>query len=284
MVSVENDHLGGAAGLAARFDDAGEGVVALHEGDRSGGGAAAGQELARGADVGEVGAGAAPVLEEHPLGAGQPEDGVHRVLDGVDEARRALRVLFHADVEPHRRVEGGHLVEEEVGQLVPKRVPIGLGGEVAPLAAPAGHGADDAADELADGGLTPGRVEVAAEVLGDDDVRGHLGPELRHLDVFLLEDDLALLIADDGGAHLPLAGVVGIDSRFRVEALDGDAACSGFLPGGFRLRSIRSRPERVSGQIDGRHDSSFLPAQKRPSRGALGSNILQWCYRYNRAA
>ena len=41
MVGVEDHHLGGAAGLAAGLDDAGEGVEALHEGERSGGAAAA---------------------------------------------------------------------------------------------------------------------------------------------------------------------------------------------------------------------------------------------------
>jgi hypothetical protein len=33
VLGVEDDHLRGAAGLAARLDDAGEGVEALHEAD-----------------------------------------------------------------------------------------------------------------------------------------------------------------------------------------------------------------------------------------------------------
>ena len=41
VVDVEDDHLGGAAGLAAGLDDAGEGVEAAHEAERAGGGAAA---------------------------------------------------------------------------------------------------------------------------------------------------------------------------------------------------------------------------------------------------
>ena len=45
MVDVEDDHLGGAAGLAAGLDDAGEGVEAAHEAERAGGGAAAGEGL-----------------------------------------------------------------------------------------------------------------------------------------------------------------------------------------------------------------------------------------------
>ncbi len=43
MVDVEDDHLGGAARLAAGLDDAGEGVEALHEAERAAGGAAAGE-------------------------------------------------------------------------------------------------------------------------------------------------------------------------------------------------------------------------------------------------
>ena len=37
VVDVEDDHLGGAAGLAAGLDRAGDGVGAAHEGDRPGG-------------------------------------------------------------------------------------------------------------------------------------------------------------------------------------------------------------------------------------------------------
>ena len=51
MVDVEDDHLGGAARLAAGLDDAGEGVEAAHEAERAGGGAAAGERLVRAADA-----------------------------------------------------------------------------------------------------------------------------------------------------------------------------------------------------------------------------------------
>ena len=39
MVDIEDDHLGGAASLAAGLDDAGEGVEAFHEAERTAGGA-----------------------------------------------------------------------------------------------------------------------------------------------------------------------------------------------------------------------------------------------------
>ena len=84
-------------------------------------------------------------LEEHALGLGQGQDGVERVVDGVDEAGGALRVAIAgggeltsrasgvpvpvlrigvgleaiaADVEPDGRVEGDLLLDEEVGELV----------------------------------------------------------------------------------------------------------------------------------------------------------------------
>ena len=53
VVDVEDDHLGGAAGLAAGLDGAGRGVGAPHEADRAGGGAAALEQLLGGADAAE---------------------------------------------------------------------------------------------------------------------------------------------------------------------------------------------------------------------------------------
>src|SRR6185295_2715219 len=133
MVDVENDHLGRPAGLAAALDDAGEGVEALHEGDRTRSRAAAGQRLAGGTQLGEVAAGAGAVLEHHALGLGQGEDGAHGVFDRVDEAGRALGLRLDADVEPDRRVEAGVLVKKDVGQLGVVRPGVRLGGEVATL-------------------------------------------------------------------------------------------------------------------------------------------------------
>ena len=61
-----------------------------------------------------------------------------------------------ADVEPHRGVEGRHLVQEDVGQFGLEDLPILLGGEVAPLAPPLGDRARDAADHLLDRALPAG--------------------------------------------------------------------------------------------------------------------------------
>ena len=68
---------------------------------------------------------------------------------------------------------------------------------------PGGDRVDDPIDQLADARLALRRAEVAAEVLADDDVRGELAPEVRDLDVLLLEDELARLVADRRGPRAP---------------------------------------------------------------------------------
>ena len=90
-----------------------------------------------------------------------------------------------------------------------------LAGEVLLRARPAGDRVDHAADQLLDAALALGRAHLAAEVLRDDDVGGLLRPELRNLDVALLEDDLALLVADHRRADFPLDLVERIDARQR---------------------------------------------------------------------
>ena len=123
VVDVEDDHLGGAARLAARLDRAGRRVGAAHEAHRPRRGAAALEVLLRRADLREVHARARTALEDDPLFPVPVEDRVHRVVDREDEARaRLLRHALHADVEPHRRVERGALVHEHVLQLVTERL------------------------------------------------------------------------------------------------------------------------------------------------------------------
>ena len=58
MVDVEDDHFGGAAGLASGLDDAGEGVEAFHEAERAAGGAAAAEDFGGGTERGKICAGA----------------------------------------------------------------------------------------------------------------------------------------------------------------------------------------------------------------------------------
>ena len=125
---------------------------------------------------------------------------------GEDEAGRALRVLLEADVEPDRRVERRHLVEQDVGELVLEGVGVLGRGEVAALAAPAGDRAGHAPDHLLDGALALVRARAAAEVLLGDDVGGVLRPGRRELDAALLERRV-LGVADQGIADLPLDAI-----------------------------------------------------------------------------
>ena len=53
-----------------------------------------------------------------------------------DEARAALRALLEADVEPDRRVERGHLVQQDVRELVLEGARVLLGREVAAARGP----------------------------------------------------------------------------------------------------------------------------------------------------
>ena len=91
-----------------------------------------------------------PYLNSKRLGAGQVHDAFHRVIDGVNEAGRALRILvarsrmhhaachwipmpvlsrrkrlqpIAAHVEPHRRVEGHFLRQQHVRQFIVERRP-----------------------------------------------------------------------------------------------------------------------------------------------------------------
>ena len=168
-------------------------VGAAHEADRAGGVAALGELLLGGAQAREVDARARAAAEDDALAADPVEDRVHRVLDREDEAGAALRLLLEADVEPDRRVEGGVLVDQDRLQLGLEGLRLFLVGEVVALAAPGADRRDDAADHLLDARLALGRGHAAAEVLLRDDVGGGLAPELRELDVLLLE----------GGPSLP---------------------------------------------------------------------------------
>jgi hypothetical protein len=119
-------------------------------------------------------------------------------------------VRLDADVEPHRTVEGRLLMQQQVGELIAERVGVRRGCEVALRFTPAADRAHDAPDHLPDAVLTIGAAEGAAEVLRDDDVGGELRPSGRNLHIVLLEDDLALLVLDDGAAPLPLDALEGI--------------------------------------------------------------------------
>ena len=220
VVNVEDDHLGGAASLAARLDDAGEGVEPFHEADRPGGGAAAGEGLGGAAQVAEVGAGAGAPLEEHAFALGKVHDGFHAVVERLDEAGRALRPRRHTHVEPDRGVESDHLVEQQVGELVAEDGVVFSGGKVAAIPAPVGQGVGHAADQLAHARFALRSAAVAVEVFAGDDIGGGLRPIFGDLHVMLLEDNLALLVGDGGGALLPLHLIVGGNALAREQPME----------------------------------------------------------------
>src|SRR6202030_1746526 len=122
------------------------------------------------------------------------------------------------DVEPDRAVERRLLGDQQEAQLLGPVLGILVRREVVALDAPTGQGVDHAVDDLADAGLALGAAGGAAEVLLGDDVDGQLRPGAGDLDVLLLEDDLALLAGDRGGAPLPLHEVNGMAARRREVA------------------------------------------------------------------
>ena len=99
------------------------------------------------ANRGQIGARSRAPLEQHPLGLRQIENRFERIADGIDEARRALRVVLtrqellsyllgfveikavaarfrHAHVEPHRRIEARLLRQHQVRQLEAEILPV----------------------------------------------------------------------------------------------------------------------------------------------------------------
>src|ERR1700741_1860098 len=99
MVDVQDDHLGGAPGLAARLDHAGEGVETLHEAERTAGRAAAAEAFGGRTQRGKICTGAASPLEEHAFRLGERENGIERVFHRVDETGGELRRLVAGNAE-----------------------------------------------------------------------------------------------------------------------------------------------------------------------------------------
>ena len=182
-----------------------------------------GQLLLRGAQAREVDARARAAAEDDAFATNPVENRLHRVLDREDEAGRALRLLLEADVEPHRGVERGELIDEDRLQLRGEGLGLGLVREVATLDAPARDRVGDAIDHVLDRTLALRGIHAPAEVLLRDDVRRRLRPELRELDAALLERG-AVLARDVGVADLPLDLGEGIAARDRVVVLDPAAA------------------------------------------------------------
>ena len=216
-----------------------------------------------------------PYLKSMPSVFASVEDRLHRVLHGVDEAGRALRVLLEADVEPDRAVERGLLIDEQVLELVAERLEVVFAREVLLLARPLGDRVDDAADQLLDAALALGRADLPAEVLRDHDVGGLLRPETGDLDVALLEDDRALFVADDGRADLPFDLVERIDPFAAEEPLELQARRRRAVPMGAWWSAGWWTPP-----ADAQRLSAYFPlriAEPRPSPRRGDPESLQLC-------
>ena len=250
VVDVEDDHLGGAASLAARLDDAGEGVKSLHEAERTAGGASAAELFGGRAQRGKIGAGAAAPLEEHAFGLGESEDGVERIFYRVDEAGRALRRAVSGDaefdaadggipvpvlrvgvgldavaayVEPDGRIESRILADQDVRELVVECCAVFGRGEVALRHSPVANGFGDAGNERADTGFALGRADGAVQIFAGHDVGRRHGPIFGSLDVFLLENYVAFGVGDLRQAKFPFDLVIGRDAGLGEKTVEAQA-------------------------------------------------------------
>ena len=166
--------------------------------------------------LGEVRARARAELEQHALGLGQAEDRLHRVVDGVDEAGRGLRVLLDPDVEPDRAVEGRLLLDEQVGQLVRRS----SGGRRRSRSSPAPRPSRGSCPPRARSGRARCSRAPASRA-----ARGSTCEATMLVAVWLQVVGTSMpccsktgwprLVVDDGGAQLPGHLVVGMPSRFR---------------------------------------------------------------------
>src|SRR5699024_2244236 len=111
--------------------------------------------------------------------------------NGQDEARGHLLRRLGPDVEPHRRVEAEHLMEEHPGELVLEDLGVLIAAEVAVLLARAAVSLHYAIDELAQAPFSRFGPYRSAKILRGDDGRGVDRPGLGELDPSLLEDGFA---------------------------------------------------------------------------------------------
>src|SRR5258708_20561001 len=113
-------------------------------------------------------------------------------------------------------------------ELGRERRRVGVVAEVVLLGSPSRDGVDDTADELAHRALARRRAHLPAEIFLHDDVGRHLRPRRRHLDILLLEVDLAAFAGDGGGAQLPFDLIERLDADAREVARDGHSlGCCG---------------------------------------------------------
>src|SRR5581483_10720173 len=256
VVYVEDDHLSGATSLASGLNHTGEGVESLHEAERTAGTAATTETFGGRAQRGEISAGTRSPLEQHAFGLSEGKDRIERILYRVDETGGALGMAISGsgefdaaadgipvpvsgigvgldaiatDVEPDGRIESRILADQDMHQFIMKDGAVVGSAEIALGESPVANGFGDAGNELTNPGLAFRRAERTVEILAGHDIGGGHGPVFGDLNIFLLEDHVALGVSDRGGALFPFDLVVGVHAGLGEQAAEGEAR--NLLPG-----------------------------------------------------
>ena len=148
VIDIQDHHLRRSPRFSAALDHARKCIKSLHEAHRARSNSAAAQRLSASAQRREVRSRARAPLEQHSLGPRQPHDRFHVVADRIDEARRALRLGLHAHVEPHRRIEGHFLLDQQMRQLIAESISRRHVGKVPAFFAPPHDGIHHPPDQL----------------------------------------------------------------------------------------------------------------------------------------
>ena len=125
-----------------------------------------------------------------------------------------------ADIEPDRRIEGCVLAQQDMRELIVEDGGIFIAAEIAVGLAPVADGLCDSPNQLTDTGFSVGGADRAVQVFGSHDVGGRHRPVFGDLDVFLLEDHVALSIGDLSKTEFPFDFVIGRDTRLGKETAE----------------------------------------------------------------
>ena len=143
------------------------------------------------------------------------------------------------------------LVDAEPREVAVEVLAVLLRLEVAVGDAPIGDRAGDAVNELLDGVLPLGGVDLAVEVLAHHHIGGQLAPGRRNLTGRLLEEDLAVFTLDRRRPQLPFRGV---EWAFSLNGAEGGLQLDRYSPRGL-APSGACGSELAAGQRGGRVDS-----------------------------
>src|SRR5262249_32979394 len=87
--------------------------------------------------------------------------------------------------------------------------------------APIRNSPANAMNELAHRGLPLGSTLLTVEIFRDHHLGSQQRPGLRHLDIFLLENDIPGVVGDFSGAPLPFDLIEGFELRATEDSLKG---------------------------------------------------------------